>query len=225
MFRNLRLIGSQPIKNNTRRFVSSSSLSSFPAAASSLQGVEIESPLQKPTGAGGVLQGLQSKISIKGEAFAGRPAYLDLQATTPMDPRVLDAMLPWQLNEYGNPHSRTHQFGWIAEEAVEKARSQVASLIKADPKEIIFTSGATESNNLAIKGVAHFYGKKKKHIITLQTEHKCVLDSCRILEQEGFEVTYLPVKNDGLVSLDELKSKIRPTTALVGRLLLFFFFY
>lgn len=145
-----------------------------------------------------------------------RPIYLDLQATTPMDPRVLDGMLPYMTDRFGNPHSRTHAYGWEAEKAVETARSKVASLINADPKEIIFTSGATESNNLSLKGVARFYGKHKRHLITTQTEHKCVLDSCRVLEGEGFEVTYLPVGPDGLVSLDLLKRSIRPDTALVS---------
>lgn len=133
-----------------------------------------------------------------------------------MDPRVLDRMLPFMMGPlYGNPHSRTHQYGWEAEEAVEAARVQVSRLIGAEDaegKEIVFTSGATESNNLAIKGVAHYYGKdsNKRHIITTQTEHKCVLDSCRALEQEGFEVTYLPVTKSGLVDLAQLEQAIRP---------------
>ena len=127
-------------------------------------------------------------FSIKGESKSGRPAYLDFQATTPQDPRVLDAMLPFMMGRYGNPHSRTHSFGWETESAVEDAREEVAKLIGASAKEIVFTSGATESNNLAIKGVARFYKGKKNHVITTQTEHKCVLDSCRALEQEGFEV-------------------------------------
>ncbi|PIO57039.1 hypothetical protein TELCIR_21559 [Teladorsagia circumcincta] len=130
------------------------------------------------------------------------PIYLDVQATSPMDPRVVDAMLPYMLNEYGNPHSRTHAYGWKAEEAVEKARAHVATLIKADPREVIFTSGATESNNIAVKGVAKFQRHTgKNHVITLQTEHKCVLDSCRSLETEGFKVTYLPVDQGGRVDL------------------------
>jgi len=151
-----------------------------------------------------------SWFSIKGDAKDGRAAYLDMQATTPLDPRVLDAMLPSMTQGYGNPHSRTHEYGWTAEEGVEKARGQIASLIGADPKEIVFTSGATESNNLAVKGVAQFYKNRKKHIITTQTEHKCVLDSCRLLETEGFEVTYLPVKQNGILDLDSLRSAIRP---------------
>lgn len=148
-----------------------------------------------------------------------RPIYLDMQATTPTDPRVLDAMLPFLTGLYGNPHSRTHAYGWETEKAAEQAREHVANLIGADPKEIIFTSGATESNNMSIKGVARFLGKsgKKKHIVTTQTEHKCVLDSCRQLqENEGFEVTYLPVQSNGLVDLKELEAAIRPDTAIVS---------
>lgn len=146
----------------------------------------------------------------------GKPLYLDAQATTPLDPRVLDAMMPYMTYSYGNPHSRTHMYGWESEEAVETARQHISDLIGANPKEIIFTSGATESNNLAVKGIAHFYGAKKRHIITTQTEHKCVLDSCRALEGEGFEITYLPVCSTGIISLDELESAIRPDTALVS---------
>lgn len=145
-----------------------------------------------------------------------RPLYLDAQATTPLDPRVLDAMLPYFINLYGNPHSRTHAYGWESEAAMEKARKQVAQLIGADPKEIIFTSGATESNNIAIKGVSRFYGEKQKHIITTQTEHKCVLDSCRAMEGEGFEVTYLGVEKSGLINLQSLEAAIKPNTALVS---------
>ncbi len=155
------------------------------------------------------------KASIR-SSTKGYPVYLDLQATTPCDPRVLNTMLPYFSERFGNPHSRTHQYGWDSEEAVEHAREQVASLIRADPKEIIFTSGATESNNLSIKGVARFYKAKKNHIITSQTEHKCVLDSCRVLQEEGFQVTYLPVNKNGLVDLAELEKAIRPTTALVS---------
>ncbi|XP_002980700.2 cysteine desulfurase, mitochondrial [Selaginella moellendorffii] len=155
-------------------------------------------------------------VKMKGVRIAGRPLYLDMQATSPVDPRVLDAMIPYYLHQFGNPHSRTHLYGWESDEAVEKAREQVAALIGADAKEIIFTSGATESNNIALKGVMHFYREKKKHAITTQTEHKCVLDSCRHLQQEGFEVTYLPVKKDGLIDLGELKAAIRPDTAIVS---------
>uniref|UniRef100_A0A3Q3X6W4 Cysteine desulfurase n=1 Tax=Mola mola TaxID=94237 RepID=A0A3Q3X6W4_MOLML len=145
-----------------------------------------------------------------------RPLYMDFQATTPMDPRVLDAMLPYQVNYYGNPHSRTHAYGWESETAMETARKQVADLIGADPREIIFTSGATESNNMAIKGVGRFYQSKKRHVITTQTEHKCVLDSCRILESEGFSITYLPVKPNGLLDLELMEASIRPDTSLVS---------
>lgn len=147
-----------------------------------------------------------------------RPIYLDMQATTPMDPRVLDAMLPYYTGLYGNPHSRTHAYGWETDTAVERARGDIAALIGADPKEIIFTSGATESNNMSIKGVARFFGRsgKKKHLITSQTEHKCVLDSCRHLQDEGFDITYLPVQSNGLISMEELEAAIRPDTALVS---------
>ncbi|OBW68691.1 cysteine desulfurase [Aureobasidium pullulans] len=147
-----------------------------------------------------------------------RPIYLDAQATTPTDPRVLDAMLPFFTGLYGNPHSRTHAYGWETDSAVEQARAHIASLIGADPKEIIFTSGATESNNMSIKGVARFFkrGGKKNHIITCQTEHKCVLDSCRHLQDEGFEITYLPVQSDGRVDMKELEAAMRPETMLVS---------
>lgn len=144
------------------------------------------------------------------------PIYMDYQATTPMDPRVLDAMLPYFTEKFGNPHSRGHKFGWESEAATELAREQVAALIGAEDKEIIFTSGATESNNIAIKGVAKFYGDKKNHIITVVTEHKCVLDSCRHLEREGFTITYLPVQKNGLLDLNELKAAIRENTVLIS---------
>ena len=145
-----------------------------------------------------------------------RPLYLDYGATTPLDPRVLDAMLPFLTFRYGNPHSRTHYYGFESEEAVELAREQVANLINADAKEIIFTSGATESNNLALKGVANFYSERKSHIITTQTEHKCVLDSCRYLENKGFKVTYLPVQSNGLIDLNKLIEAINDQTVLVS---------
>jgi cysteine desulfurase len=233
---------------------------------------------------------LNTGIDIKGIHLRGSPLYLDMQATTPTDPRVLDAMLPWmtervsgggvvastassgvgappcapartlrqatpplpphisltpnpispppnnnnnnniqkQRQQFGNPHSRTHMYGWESEAAVEKARAQVASLIGADPKEIVFTSGATESNNLAIKGVAGFYGAvagaagasaasgTKRHVVTTQTEHKCVLDSCRWLQQRGWDVTYLPVGKDGRVTAEQVAQSLRPDTALVS---------
>ncbi|XP_031495895.1 cysteine desulfurase, mitochondrial [Nymphaea colorata] len=157
-----------------------------------------------------------SNISMKGVRIAGRPLYLDMQATSPVDPRVLDAMLPFFTARFGNPHSRTHLYGWESDQAVERAREQVAALVGANPKEIFFTSGATESNNISVKGVMHFYREKKRHVVTTQTEHKCVLDSCRHLQQEGFEVTYLPVGTDGLVDLDRLRDAIRPDTGLVS---------
>jgi len=125
------------------------------------------------------------------------PIYMDYGATNPVDPRVVDAMIPWLRENFGNPASRTHAYGWAAEEAVEKARVQVAELIGADPREIVWTSGATESNNLALKGAAHFYQSRGKHIITVKTEHKAVLDTVRELERQGFEATYLDVKEDG----------------------------
>lgn len=146
------------------------------------------------------------------------PIYLDYSATTPVDPRVAKVMMDCLTYDgnFGNPASRSHAFGWNAEEAVEKARQQVASLVNCDPKEIVWTSGATESNNLAIKGAAHFYSKKGKHLITLKTEHKAVLDTCRQLEREGFEVTYLEPMDNGLVDLDVLKATIREDTVLIS---------
>lgn len=144
------------------------------------------------------------------------PIYLDYGATTPVDPRVVDAMIPWLREHFGNPASRSHAWGWEAEEAVEKARVQVADLIGADPREIVWTSGATESINLALKGAAHFYKGKGKHLITLKTEHKAVLDTMRELERQGFEATYLDVQEDGLVNMDALKAAIRPDTVLIS---------
>jgi len=145
-----------------------------------------------------------------------RPVYLDYQATTPMDPRVLEAMMPFFTEKFGNPHSRNHEYGWEAEEGVEKARQQIADLIGGDEREIVFTSGATESNNLAIGGVARFYKDQRDHIVTLVTEHKCVLDTCRHLEQEGFKVTYLPVLQNGLVDLAALEAAITERTVIVS---------
>jgi cysteine desulfurase len=144
------------------------------------------------------------------------PIYMDYSATTPIDPRVVDKMIPYLREQFGNPASRSHSYGWAAERAVEEARENVAALVNADPREIIWTSGATESDNLAIKGAAHFYKSKGKHIITVKTEHKAVLDTCRELEREGFEVTYLDVKDDGLIDLDKLKAALRPDTILVS---------
>jgi cysteine desulfurase len=147
------------------------------------------------------------------------PIYLDYSATTPVDPRVAEKMIPYLCEKFGNPASRSHAFGWEAEAAVEEARDEVAKLVGADPKEIIWTSGATESNNLAIKGAAHFYSGKGKHLITLKTEHKAVLDTCRELEREGFEVTYLDVLENGLLDLDYFKAALRPDTILVSVML------
>jgi cysteine desulfurase len=145
-----------------------------------------------------------------------QPIYLDYQATTPMDPRVLEAMMPYFTTKFGNPASRSHSYGWEAEEGVEKARAQIAKIIGADEKEVIFTSGATESSNLAIRGVAEFYKDRRKHIVTQVTEHKCVLDTCRHLEQDGFEVTYLPVQQNGLVDLEQLRAAVTDKTVLVS---------
>lgn len=144
------------------------------------------------------------------------PVYLDHNATTPCDPRVVEAMVPYFTNNFGNAASRNHPFGWQAEEAVDYAREQVAKLIGADPKEIIFTSGATESDNLAVKGVFDMYSSKGNHVITVTTEHKAVLDTCKHIEKEGGEVTYLEVKPDGLIDLQELEAAIKPTTVLIA---------
>jgi len=145
-----------------------------------------------------------------------QPIYLDYQATTPVDPRVLEAMMPYFTYKFGNAHSRSHSYGWEAEEGVEQARAQVAKLIGADEKEVIYTSGATESNNLAIKGVAEFYKDRRNHIVTTVTEHKCVLDTCRHLEQQGFTVTYLPVQKNGLVDLEQLRAAVTNKTVVVS---------
>ena len=144
------------------------------------------------------------------------PIYMDYGATTPVDPRVVDAMIPWLREHFGNPASRSHAWGWEAEAAVEKARGEVADLIGADPREIVWTSGATESDNLAIKGAAHFYKTRGKHLITVKTEHKAVLDPMRELERQGFEVTYLDVQEDGLLDFEVLKAAIRPDTILIS---------
>jgi cysteine desulfurase len=144
------------------------------------------------------------------------PIYMDYGATTPVDPRVVDAMIPWLREHFGNPASRSHAWGWEAEEAVEKARGQVAALIGADPREIAWTSGATESNNLAIKGAANFYQSRGKHLITVKTEHKAVLDTMRELERQGFEVTYLDVQENGLLDLDRFRAALRPDTILAS---------
>jgi len=144
------------------------------------------------------------------------PIYMDYGATTPVDPRVVDKMIPWLREHFGNPASRSHAWGWEAEKAVEDARAQVAGLIHADPREIVWTSGATESNNLAIKGAAHFYQSRGKHIVTVKTEHKAVLDTTRELERQGFEVTYLDVQEDGLLDLDKFRDALRKDTIVVS---------
>nr|WP_223293858.1 IscS subfamily cysteine desulfurase [Sideroxydans lithotrophicus] len=147
------------------------------------------------------------------------PIYMDYSATTPVDPRVAEAMIPYLTEKFGNPASRSHSFGWAADEAVERAREQVAALVNADPKEIVWTSGATESNNLALKGAAHFYADKGKHIVTVQTEHKAVLDTVRELERQGFAATYLDPEPNGLLDLDKFKASLRPDTTLVSVML------
>src|SRR3954471_4328966 len=144
------------------------------------------------------------------------PIYLDYSATTPVDPRVAQKMITNLTDEFGNPASRSHSFGWTAEAAVEEARENVAALVNCDPKELVWTSGATESINLALKGAAHFYKDKGKHLVTVRTEHKATLDTMRELEREGFEVTYLEVKPDGLVDLDTFKAALRPDTIVVS---------
>lgn len=145
------------------------------------------------------------------------PVYLDYSATTPVDPRVAAKMIPWLTEHFGNPASRSHVYGWDAEKAVEDAREQVAALVGADAKEIIWTSGATESNNLAIKGAAHFYaGTKGKHIITVSTEHKAVLDTVKELERQGFEATYLTPQENGLITVEQFKAALRPDTVVAS---------
>ena len=144
------------------------------------------------------------------------PIYLDYSATTPVDPRVAEKMIPYLCEKFGNPASRSHAYGWEAEKAVDEARAEVAAYINADPKEIVWTSGATESDNLAVKGAAHFYKDKGKHFITVKTEHKAILDSMRHLETEGYEVTYLDVQENGLLDLKVLEAAMRPDTTLVS---------
>ncbi|AIO46510.1 IscS subfamily cysteine desulfurase [Burkholderia cenocepacia] len=148
-----------------------------------------------------------------------RPIYMDYSATTPVDPRVVAKMVPFLHEQFGNPASRSHAYGWDAEHAVEEARAHVAALLGADPREIVWTSGATEGNNLAIKGAAHFYQGKGKHLVTVKTEHKAVLDTCRELERQGFDVTYLDVREDGLLDLDALQQALRADTILVSVML------
>lgn len=151
--------------------------------------------------------------------MTSRPIYLDYSATTPVDPRVVDAMVPWLYERFGNPASNSHAYGWDAEEAVERARAQVAQLVNADPREIIFTSGATESDNLAIKGAAQFHAGRGKHIVTLKTEHKAVLDTCHELERQGFEVSFLDVQENGLVDVDVFRNALRPDTTIASVML------
>ncbi|EMN1926941.1 IscS subfamily cysteine desulfurase [Burkholderia ambifaria] len=148
-----------------------------------------------------------------------RPIYMDYSATTPVDPRVVDKMVPFLHEQFGNPASRSHSYGWDAEQGVEEARAHVAALLGADPREIVWTSGATEGNNLAIKGAAHFYQGKGKHLVTVKTEHKAVLDTCRELERQGFDVTYLDVREDGLLDLDTVQQALRADTILVSVML------
>ncbi len=155
-------------------------------------------------------------MTTTGHSSVKYPIFMDYQSTTPVDPRVLALMMPYFTEKFGNPHSRSHAFGWEAEEACELARGHVAKLIGADAKEIIFTSGATEANNIALKSVGHFYKDKKNHIITVVTEHKCVLDSARHLEMEGFNVTYLPVQKNGLIDLKQLEAAITDKTLMVS---------
>ena len=162
---------------------------------------------------------LDKKIEQSFQTAPHFPIYMDYSATTPIDPRVADAMIPFLREQFGNPASRSHAYGWSAEAAVEKARADVAALVGADPREIIWTSGATESNNLALKGAANFYKTKGKHIITVKTEHKSVLDTVRELERVGFEATYLEPQDNGLVSLEQLEAAIRPDTILVSVML------
>ncbi|KAI3405101.2 NFS1 [Candida oxycetoniae] len=172
----------------------------------------LDSPTKPPEGSPLSLRSATRDAS----KFGTRPIYLDVQATTPVDPRVLDKMMEFYTGLYGNPHSSTHAYGWETEKEVERAREHIASVINADPKEIILTSGATETNNMAIKGVPRFYKNTKKHIITTQTEHKCVLDSARHMQDEGFDVTYLPVNKEGLIDIEDLKKAIRKDTILVS---------
>ncbi|ALK98158.1 IscS subfamily cysteine desulfurase [Massilia sp. WG5] len=162
---------------------------------------------------------LDKKIEQSFQTAPHFPIYMDYSATTPIDPRVADAMIPFLREQFGNPASRSHAYGWSAEAAVEAARADVAALVGADPREIIWTSGATESNNLALKGAAHFYKSKGKHIITVKTEHKAVLDTVRELERVGFEATYLEPQDNGLISIEQLEAAIRPDTIIVSVML------
>ncbi|TBU35663.1 cysteine desulfurase NFS1 [Dichomitus squalens] len=210
------------LRSSTTRVVVKDARRSFvqPSGADRASVVDVPSAYQEDTAFAPRVDMFGFKLEATrregGAQEKARPIYLDMQATTPVDPRVLDAMLPYLTDQFGNPHSRTHAYGWEAEKAVEDARKHIADLIGADPKDIVFTSGATETNNMAIKGVARFHKDRKKHIITTQTEHKCVLDSCRKLQEEGFDVTYLPVQTNGVIRLEELEAAIRPDTSLVS---------
>src|SRR5437868_4391676 len=159
---------------------------------------------------------VEETSAVKPNGGVTLPIYMDNHATTPVDPRVLEEMLPFFTDRFGNAASRNHEFGWTADEAVQESRRRIAELIGAAPNEIIFTSGATESDNLAIKGVAGQYRRKGNHILTAVTEHKAVLDSCKHLEKEGYEVTYLPVRSDGLIEINELERAITDGTILVS---------
>ncbi|WP_343730666.1 IscS subfamily cysteine desulfurase [Duganella sp.] len=166
------------------------------------------------------MNALEKNIAdVKFQTAPHFPIYMDYSATTPIDPRVADAMIPYLREQFGNPASRSHMYGWTAEKAVEEARGHVAALVNADPREIIWTSGATESNNLAIKGAAQFYKTKGKHIITVKTEHKAVLDTVRELERQGFEATYLEPQDNGLITIEQLTAAIRPDTILISVML------
>ncbi len=166
-----------------------------------------------------IIQPTQCSILRESVGDDSYPIYLDNSATTPVDPRVAEKMIPYLCTHFGNAASNTHAYGWNSEKAVEEARGHVAALINADPREIVWTSGATEANNLALKGVAHFYQKKGKHLITVATEHKCVLDSCRELERQGYEVTYLEPGENGLITIEQLEAAIRPDTIMVSVML------
>lgn len=194
------------------RYISQSQSSNATTSTTPLEQIHVTTDVTPPEGSGISLKNANRDDS----QFGTRPIYLDFQATTPTDPRVLDKMLEFYTGLYGNPHSSTHAYGWETDKEVEKARGYVANVINADPKEIIFTSGATESNNMVLKGIPRFYKKTKKHIITTQTEHKCVLDSARHVKDEGFDVTYLPVSSEGLINLDDLRKAIRKDTILVS---------
>lgn len=208
----------RPVFSKLCRQFSKSSSSLLATNSTTIPGeLHRSTPIEPPVAAAPEGSTISLKSATRDDSLFGtRPIYLDVQATTPTDPRALDKMLTFFTGLYGNPHSSTHAYGWETESEVEKARKYIADVIKADPKEIIFTSGATETNNMAIKGVPRFYKKTKKHIITTKTEHKCVLDSARHMQDEGFDVTYLPVTEEGLINLDDLRNAIRKDTCLVS---------